>query len=351
MIIESRAYARAGLLGNPSDGYFGKTISIIIGNFGARVLLYESPELVIEEQEVDTNRFRNIHQLIESVNLAGYYGGTRLVKAAIKKFGEYCLEKDIRIANKNFTIRYSSSIPRQVGLAGSSAIVTATIRALMQFYQVDIPKPLLPGLVLSVEVDELSINAGLQDRVIQSYEGCVYMDFNKNHLLNKGYGIYESIDFHKLPKLYLAYKTALSKVSGTVLNNIKERYENGDEEVIRTLGEIASLADTGKEAILGGHYSQLHELINRNFDLRCRIMNISDSNLEMVQVARSCGASAKFSGSGGAIIGMYDDDEMLSRLVVKMKGINARVIKPYICLLYTSPSPRDRQKSRMPSSA
>ena len=25
--------------------------------------------------------------------------------------------------------------------------------------------------------------------------------------------------------------------------------------------------------------------------------------------------------------------------------------KPYICLLYTSPSPRDRQKSRMPSSA
>ena len=25
--------------------------------------------------------------------------------------------------------------------------------------------------------------------------------------------------------------------------------------------------------------------------------------------------------------------------------------KPYSCLLYTSPSPRDRQKSRMPSSA
>ena len=26
-------------------------------------------------------------------------------------------------------------------------------------------------------------------------------------------------------------------------------------------------------------------------------------------------------------------------------------VKPYDCLLYTSPSPRDRQKSRMPSSA
>ena len=29
----------------------------------------------------------------------------------------------------------------------------------------------------------------------------------------------------------------------------------------------------------------------------------------------------------------------------------ARVGMPYICLLYTSPSPRDRTRSRMPSSA
>ena len=31
--------------------------------------------------------------------------------------------------------------------------------------------------------------------------------------------------------------------------------------------------------------------------------------------------------------------------------IHARSTGPYSCLLYTSPSPRDRQKSRMPSSA
>ena len=60
MIIETRAFARAGLLGNPSDGYFGKTISVIIKNFGARVTMYESPELIIEEQEEDTNVFRNL---------------------------------------------------------------------------------------------------------------------------------------------------------------------------------------------------------------------------------------------------------------------------------------------------
>ena len=33
----------------------------------------------------------------------------------------------------------------------------------------------------------------------------------------------------------------------------------------------------------------------------------------------------------------------------QLADLGARVIK--VCLLYTSPSPRDRQKSRMPSSA
>ena len=37
--------------------------------------------------------------------------------------------------------------------------------------------------------------------------------------------------------------------------------------------------------------------------------------------------------------------------IVTMKGKRCYIFKPNTCLLYTSPSPRDRQKSRMPSSA
>ncbi|HJX71298.1 MAG TPA: hypothetical protein VJ346_05080 [Bacteroidales bacterium] len=330
MIIESRAYARAGLLGNPSDGYFGKTISIIVRNFGAIISLYESPELIIEPQVADSHKFSSIYHLIESLNLSGYYGGDRLIKAAIKKFHEYCDKNNIRLANRNFTIRYQSSIPRQVGLAGSSAIVTATMKALMKFYGVDIPVQILPSVILAAETEELGINAGLQDRVIQVYEGCVYMDFNKTYLLKHQHGKYESINPQHLPKLYLAYKTQLGKVSGKVLNTIKQRYDAGDKQVIATLNEIAALAQKGKDVILNHEYDLLNEMINRNFDLRCKIMQISESNLEMVKTARDCGASAKFSGSGGAIIGMYRDDEMLRKLILALNKINARVIKPYI---------------------
>lgn len=330
MIIESRAYARAGLLGNPSDGYFGKTISLIIKNFGAHISLYESPELVIEMLEQDENVFKNIHDLVDRIKLHGYYGADRLIKASIKAFYDYCTNNNIRIKNKNFSVRYNSSIPRQVGLAGSSAIITATMKALIKFYSVEIKKEVLPSIVLSVETKELGINAGLQDRVIQVYEGLVYMDFEEEYVKKNNYGLYESLSLDKLPRFYLAYKDTLGKVSGVVLNDIYSRYRRGEKLVIDTLNEIANCAFEGKKAIEQNDKEYLAELINRNFDLRTKIMNISDENMQMVETARKCGASAKFSGSGGSIIGTYKDDEMLTKLIIELKKINVRVVKPFI---------------------
>ncbi|TXK52330.1 GHMP kinase [Pontibacter qinzhouensis] len=330
MIIESRAYARAAILGNPSDGYFGKTISIIVKNFGAHILLYESPELVIEPQTQDINQFKNIYELHDQIVLTGYHGGVPLVKAAIKKFCEFCTKQGITLPNRNFTTRYSASIPRQVGLSGSSAIIIATLRALSEFYKVDIPKVMFPSLALSVEVEELGITAGLQDRVIQVYEGAVYMDFDKEYLQKNGHGIYEEIDPALLPNLFIAYKTELGKVSGTVLNNVRSRYDKGEEFVINTLASIADLAGQGKTALLNGDRKLLHELMDENFELRCKIMNISDSNKELVKTARALGASAKFTGSGGSIIGVYYGNEMLNNLVTAFKKINARVIRPTV---------------------
>jgi glucuronokinase len=330
MIIEQRAYARAGLLGNPSDGYFGKTISILVRNFGAHVVLYESPDLHIEAHETDLNTYKSMDHFMESVGQTGYYGGSRLVKAAIKKFHDHCVQNGIPLVPRNFTIRYETSIPRQVGLAGSSAMITATFRALMRFFEADIPPEILPNLILAAETEELGIQAGLQDRVIQVYEGCVYMDFSKSLMETQGHGLYEPVDPALLPKLYIAYKTELSKVSGKVHNTLKSRYESGDAQVIATLNRIAEIAAEGKEAILKRDTKNLSRLINENFDQRTRIMQISESNMEMVRTARECGASASFTGSGGSIIGTFTNDAMLDRLVYKLRKLNAKVIRPVI---------------------
>ena len=134
MAIQTKAYARAGILGNPSDGYFGKIIAITVKDFEAKVFCEESHELMIQSHKDDIPVYKNIKDLVEKSELYGYYGGIRLIKAMIKKFYEYCQVHCIQLEKKNFTIRYSSDIPRQLGLGGSSAIITAAIRALTEFF-------------------------------------------------------------------------------------------------------------------------------------------------------------------------------------------------------------------------
>jgi glucuronokinase len=71
-------------------------------------------------------------------------------------------------------------------------------------------------------------------------------------------------------------------------------------------------------------------LIDANFDLRAKLYRISEGNIEMIRIARSVGASANFAGSGGAIVGAYEDDAMYARLVEEMRKVGVAVVKPVV---------------------
>lgn len=330
MIITAHAHARAGLVGNPSDGYFGKTISFIIRNFRATVHLWESPHFEILPTHGDLARFTSLHEFLRDQKLHGYYGGLRLIKATIKKFHDYCRAQDIDLDDRSFTIGYETDIPRLVGLSGSSAIVTATMRAMMRFYQIDIPQHWLPTLVLSVEKDELGISAGLQDRVIQAYEGIVYMDFDRKVMEERRYGIYEPLNPPKLPPLYVAYDPERAEVSDVPHRNLRQLFERGDPTVVSAMQRYRDLTDKGRVALMSGDWGALGQVMNENFDLRKTFMHIAPENQRMVEAARSTGASAKFCGSGGAICGLYKDGKQYQALTDALAAIRCTVLRPIV---------------------
>lgn len=330
MIIETYSYPRAAVIGNPSDGYFGKTIAFVFSNFIAKVQLYQTPELEIKPQRLDGTHFNSIKELVEDINLSGYYGGMRLLKATIKIFCEYCKKNNIHLDNRNFTIRYNSNIPLRLGLAGSSAIITACIKALIQFYNVQIPKPVMANLVLAVENEELGISAGLQDRVAQAYETPVFMDFDRDKMEIDGYGIYEKLDAKTFPPFYIAFRKNLSEGTEIVHNNLRARFEIGDPKVLQAMLRWGQITVEFRDALKTGNFGLMHELINENFDLRRKTVRISQGNIEMVELARSVGASAKFTGSGGAIIGTYKNEKMFNQLKDTLEDKDIEVIKPNI---------------------
>jgi glucuronokinase len=331
-IIRQRAFARAGLVGNPSDGYFGKTISVVVRDFAAEVVLYPWDELEIVWSQEDQNRFRSIGELADDVQAHGYYGGVRLVKATIKKFHDYCMTRRIKLAAGNFSIRYQSNIPRQVGLAGSSAIIVATLRGLCEFYDVSIDRRALPSLALSVETEELGIPAGLQDRVAQVFEGATYMDFSPGVAEQvDGYSVgrYEPLDPARLPPLYVAYDRSAAEPTEIPHNDLRRRFNAGEPAVLDAMKTFASLAEKSRAAIRAGNHDELARLLDKNFDTRRAILALAEKHIRMVEAARSAGASAKFAGSGGAIIGTFTDEAMLERMRVAFAGVglNCEIVR------------------------
>ncbi|SAL95787.1 hypothetical protein [Absidia glauca] len=107
--IKIKAYARVGLMGNPSDGFYGKTMSLLISNFWAEVTLFPQPSgttiEIIHKPIMDPNQFANMNALTLGCEQDGYDNGDRLLLAcckiiqAMKQFGT--LTDKARVALEN----------------------------------------------------------------------------------------------------------------------------------------------------------------------------------------------------------------------------------------------------------
>ena len=337
--IRTRSIARAVLLGNPSDGYFGKTLSFTFTQFGVDLMLSESSRIRFLQGEVDDATFGSMDELTRNLRLYGYYGGIRLLKATTKRFFDYCREHGVSLPQRNFSVAYKINIPRLVGLSGSSAICSAMLKALMRFYEVAIPLEVQPTVCLEAERDELGINCGFQDRVIQIYNGLVFMDFNRDFVEAHNRGLYEELD----PgcgglTLYVAYDANRAEESGKAHQKVKRLFEAQNADVLAAMSEFADIARQGRDLLVAAQsgtagadwQTRFGELVNANFDLRDRIFNVAEENRRMVMTARRSGASAKFAGSGGAIVGTYADEEQFRRLQADLAEIGSVAIRPTV---------------------
>jgi len=189
--------------------------------------LYEWDTVDIVLAEDDRARFSSIYDLARDVKLHGYYGGIRLIKATIKRFVDYCDKRDIHLHDRNFSVRYETFIPRQVGLGGSSAIITATLRCLMEYYGVEIPREVATQFGPGSRKRRLGHHrriAGSRDPSVT--KGLLYMDFAQARECSMdGYKCYtyEPLDPALLPPLYVAYSEALSEPTEVFHNDIRGR--------------------------------------------------------------------------------------------------------------------------------
>uniref|UniRef100_A0A3B3Q8U4 Glucuronokinase with putative uridyl pyrophosphorylase n=1 Tax=Paramormyrops kingsleyae TaxID=1676925 RepID=A0A3B3Q8U4_9TELE len=217
-----------------------------------------------------------------------------------------------------------------------SAIVSATLKCLMKFYNItdhDMPRAVQASFILNVETEELFITAGLQDRVVQVYEGLVYMDFSKDLMDEKGYGEYIPMDMTDLPQFWLAYLCDPSD-SGRIHSNVRQRWLNGDTAVVQAMNSFAELTDQARSAFKCKDWSRLAQLMDQNFELRRSVYtdeSLGPGNLKMVQIAIQFGSAVKLPGSGGAVVGLCLDSDRLMAMkqAFQEAGCVFCIIVPY----------------------
>src|SRR5262249_60697544 len=130
--------------------------------------------------------------------------------------------------------------------------------------------------------------------------------------------------------LYLAHHHGCSEPPEVFHNGAQERFRRGDVAVVNGMRRVADLAASARRVLLDRDSSRLARLVDENFDVRRSIFTLPGWQVQMIDAARACGASANFAGSGGAIVGTCDDERTFERLRLAPPAGGSRLGRPPI---------------------
>ena len=155
------------------------------------------------------------------------------------------------------------------------------------------------------------------------------MDFDKE-LMKRGFGLYENLDYKPLPPLFIAYDDSYTEGTELFHNPLRERYQQGDREVLEAIQAIADCARLFRKALETGDVEEMERLMKENLELRLRLQPVNDLNRRLIEAARRAAAYAKLCGSSGGVVGFYHDEAMYRRLEESYRAIGASLLKARI---------------------
>ncbi|HEY4823571.1 MAG TPA: hypothetical protein VIH49_00885, partial [Solirubrobacteraceae bacterium] len=151
--------------------------------------------------------------------------------------------------------------------------------------------------------------------------GLMFMDFDPA----AGAHAYERLDSALLPPFVVAWRADAGGDSGAVHAPLRERHARGERVVVEALCELGSLARRARAALVQRDHAELRRCVDRSFDARRRMLELDPRHVEMVQCARASGASANYTGSGGAIVAVCADAATRYRTRRSLQSLGCQV--------------------------
>jgi galactokinase/mevalonate kinase-like predicted kinase len=164
---------------------------------------------------------------------------------------------------------------------------------------------------------------GYQDQYMAGFGGINYLDFRDKEfyreVMSEPYATVEPLSEHVERLPFILANTGVQHHSGAVHKPIRERWLEGDREVVEGYVRIGKLAREGKKALLNQDWRLLGELMNENHDIQRRLGGSGPENERLIEAALRAGAyGAKLAGAGqgGTIIAVHPEPASLEGALV-----------------------------------
>lgn len=293
-VYRASAPGRCGIIGNPSDIYGGKVLSCSLPARATSVLTTDVEDALPADPT--------------------------LWNAATARF-----------PLSNVRVEWSSDVPRSSGLAGSTALLAATLACVLQAKGLLAfeNRPAFAELVRDIERHEAGVMCGYQDAYMVVHGGLQLMDFAGKHPVNPG--PQATLTAQEAPLPFLLITTGVERLSGGVHGPMAQRWLAGESLVRDSIARIGELAQPGLAALKSGNYGQLGELMDENQRLIAELGGSGDPIDELIALCKasgSLGAKLAGAGMGGTVIALTEDADALEA-DLRARGYS-RFIRPEI---------------------
>jgi galactokinase/mevalonate kinase-like predicted kinase len=289
------APGRAGIIGNPTDMYGGAVLSCSMG-LRARVSISAASELILEtgEETFKVSDRADLHPRGDRFDIArAVLGYLRMTDLACR-------------------VKYDSEIPLKSGMAGSTALVVALLKALAVWRGAGSSYYRLAEQARYVELNNLKVVCGYQDAYMCTFGGLNYMDFGGKQFYRRAeaelFATVEPLAPHIAELPFVLGFTGVQHASSAVHRPLRERWLDGETAVVEGYERMTEIARTGKKALLLEDWKLLGQLMNENHAIQRDLGGSGESNERLIAAALEAGAlGAKLAGAGdgGTIIALW----------------------------------------------
>lgn len=235
--------------------------------------------------------------------------GTEGVRLSIPNWGvDYFLELDpakqksyerpaalilerLGLSDEAMTLEVAPTVPRAMGLGGSSAIAVAIIRALSDHYKLELSDERVNELALESEKIAHGNPSGV-DNTVATY--------GEPMLFRKAQPPAVKAVTIAAPMTLVVGMTGVESLTATTVRRVEQAWKSQPKRYERIFDEMDALALEGAEAMAAGDWLTLGELMNvcqgylNGLQVSCIELE------ELIQIARDNGAlGAKLTGGGG----------------------------------------------------